>query len=359
MLIPVEMRKPVFTKIVSSWWLTPYLPTNTFINPPGLKFPADEFWGTICGCTSRTPPSRSVIWDHCQFLSGLGICYYPYLGFFICLTHGDLVHPFHLASHLKNLHSLGEAVGRKYLDKGGWVNLKGHIQRSFRVQLAPPSGSSPEFLLPKDWSTIDVPVPGLRVILGFQCLLCGWLQGSRDSFRQHYLKKHKRQNQELATSGTEPLSPNFKHYYSRVLMQGCFKSSSSAHPPLFPLSFNRWYLQVLHPPTDQGKFQLSESKTQFSSCHTPSSTPPSPIPSYISTLGWIDWLHEIESSQDILQLRWLVSIPTSQKTGRGSDLEKVEHGLWQTSQLLKEYLRDGEEKLDSMAAGVRDAIRGR
>ena len=326
------------------------------MNPPGPRFPADEFWGTICGCTSGTPSLKSIIWDHCQFLSGLGLCYYPYLGLFVCLSHGYLIHPFHLISHLTGSHDLKETLGRRYLDQGGWANFRGHIQRSFKVQLSPPSGSSPESLLPKDWSTIDVPVPGLRVILGFQCSECGWLQGSRDSFKQHYLKKHRKQLQESTTSGIGPIHLAFKHHYSRVLMQACFRSISSK-PLLFPPQHHRVYLQVLHPQKNQ--LQPSGSKTQFSSRYTLPSASSSTIPSYISTLGWIDWLQEIESSQDFIKLRWLVSIPTEQEIGGGGVLEKVEHGLWQTSQLLKEYLRNAEEVLDSMASGVRDAIRGR
>ena len=55
----------------------------------------------------------------------------------------------------------------------------------------------------------------------------------------------------------------------------------------------------------------------------------------------------------------MVSVPQDQRFSGDEVLDKVEHGLWKTSQLLKEYLRDAEQALDSMTPSVRDAIRGR
>ena len=299
------------------------------------------------------PSSTSTIWDHCQFLRDQGIYFYPFLGFFVCLTHGGLVHPFHLIPHLKNSHSIKEAVGRNRLDAGGWNSFTGHMRRSFKVQLIPPSSNPPTYLLPEDWSMIEDPVPGLRVILGFQCSQCGWLLGTRDSMNMHHSKQHNK----TTTSSIELPHLSSKHGYSRVLVQACFKSTS-LKPQLFPEGLGRSYLQILHPLEKQDQVQPSNSKAQFSFYSIPS-TPSTPIPSYISTLGWIEWLQEIELSEDSAKLRWLVSISQSEEIAGGEDLEKVEHGLLQTSQLLKEYLRDADEGLDSMAEGVRDAIRGR
>ena len=39
-------------------------------------------------------------------------------------------------------------------------------------------------------------------------------------------------------------------------------------------------------------------------------------------------------------------------------LEKVESGLLETSQLLKEYLAAADTVLESLASGIRDAVRG-
>ena len=48
-------------------------------------------------------------------------------------------------------------------------------------------------------------------------------------------------------------------------------------------------------------------------------------------------------------------MPKSQGTMDGI-LEKVEHGLWKTSELLKEYLAAADGKLVSLVPGIRDAI---
>lgn len=351
-LIPV-MLKQKFN--VSFWQLIPCLPTDT-INLLDPHYPIDEFWGTMCGCTSEPPPSSSPIWDHCEFLRRTGLYFHSYLGFFVCLTHGYLIHPFHLISHLKASHNIGDMVGRIKLNKGGWVAFKGHIKRSFKVQLDTTSDPSKP-LLPKDWAVIEVPVPGLPVILGFQCLQCNQLQGTLGSIKSHFHTQHgKKNHQELPASGMEIIKLPFKDSYSRVPMQACFKAVS-LKPQLFATNHHRQYLQVMHVSEKQDPLQPSQSKSQVSSRLTPPSTLSGLFPSYISALGWIDWLREIQSSQNTL--RWLVSVPQDQRFSGDEVLDKVEHGLWKTSQLLKEYLRDAEQALDSMTPSVRDAIRGR
>ena len=230
------------------------------------------------------------------------------------------------------------------------------MENTFKVQHTP-SGSSPESLLPGDWSIVDVPVPGLRIVLGFKCSQCGWLQGSRESLEHHYSKQHnKKQQHDPTIPGTNPPS---KYGHSRVLMQACF-NSSTLMPRLFPANCGKWYLQVLQPLETQNnpQNQILHTTTQFSSNSTPI-TPSALVPSYISALGWIEWLQGIELSEDLFKLRWLVSTPQNQQNSGDEILDRVEHGLWKTSQLLKDYLQDAEEMLDSKVAGVRDAICGK
>ena len=196
------------------------------------QFHADEFWGTICSCTSITPQLKSVIWNHCQFLQEQGISFYPYLGFFICTTHGFIVHPLHLLIHLK-AHDLKAAVGRKTLSPGGWFELMSHIGRSFQVVTANIQHNlSPQPILPSEWSAIDSPVPGLPITLGFKCGLCGWLLGTKASMRVHHSIKHKKDPSAIIEAGsdcTPPHSPD-----SRVYVQRLFLNTASLSTTIFP-----------------------------------------------------------------------------------------------------------------------------
>lgn len=327
--------------------------TDTYIYSPDPKLPADEFWGTLCGCVSAKLPPRSIVQNHCQFLRGIGIYYYPYLGFFVCLAHGRLVHPFHLVSHLRNLHDLRETVGKAQLNTKGWDSLRTHIKRTFKVEVDP-GPNPPEHLLPEDWTLIEVPVPGLPLVLGFKCSECGWLQGTKDSMKHHYHKKHGK-SQKPVSIETAPSPPVGSH--SRVLMQICFKGAYK--PDLFPAGSSRWYLQVMDLPENQDGFQLRLIETQFSSRSALAATSSVPIPPYIATLGWIDWLQEIHSLQYLVELKWLVSLPSKRKSYGDEVLGKIERGLWETSLLLKRYLGDAENRLESMEPGIRDAVRGR
>ena len=98
-------------------------------------------------------------------------------------------------------------------------------------------------------------------------------------------------------------------------------------------------------------------ETQFSS-YSPLLILDSTLPSYISKLGWTEWLQSTQLPPK--SLKWLVALPIDQKADiRKEALEKVEHGLWETSELLKNYLKAADDKMESLASGVRDAVRGR
>ena len=297
-----------------------------------------------------TLSSRSLIWDHCEFLRRLGLFFYPYLGFFVCTSHGCLVHPFHLGGHLKK-HELHQAVGIPYLSKSGWTALMGHIQKSFKVVVNPESPQ--KSILPSHWSIIDAPVPGLPIILGFKCSDCGWLFGSGDSLRVHSSVEHKKSQNIKIPSISSNIPSN--HLYSRVYVQRLFTSGTFTIQ-LFPAGCTRQYIQVKHLPTTILPLQLSTLETQFSS-HSIPSLQISTLPPHISALGWVEWLQSTNLSPDFL--RWLVNLPKCKESDtKDKDLEKVEYGLWKTSELLKGYLAVAEEKLESLAPGVRDAVRG-
>ena len=257
-----------------------------------------EFWGTLCGCTSVTPSSRSGIWDHCEFLRSLGLSFYPYLGFFVCLSHGCLVHPFHLRSHLKK-HDLHKAIGMSTLNKSGWTELISHIEKSFGVIINP--DNPPKYILPSHWSMIDVPVPGLPLILGFKCSTCGWLLGTEDSFKTHRTKHNK--SQKLQVPGFSSHTPS-NHSYSRVYVQKLFHSGLRTCPPQLFANSLRCYIQVMNPSKTTIFSQPSALETQFSSHSAP---PLSTLPPYISTLGWVEWLQSTQLSPTFL--RWLVALP--------------------------------------------------
>ncbi|KAF9643912.1 hypothetical protein BDM02DRAFT_3191090 [Thelephora ganbajun] len=321
--------------------------------PPSCFYPqfhVDEFWGTMCGCSSRTPQLKSVVWDHCEFLRKQGIFFYPYLGFFVCTTHGFLVHPFHLRAHL-NGHNLRTAVGTSRLGPAGWLNLMEHIRKSFKVIVDAKKSTSPQHILNSDWSTIDAPVPGLPIVLGFKCTLCGWLLGTRDSLNTHHSQKHKQSPIAIMES-----SHILSHYpHSRVYIQKLFPSSQLT-PPLFPLGATRCYFEVTYPHGAVLQLQPSTLETQFSSKVT-HPIQVTTLPSYISTLGWVEWLERTKLTKGLLM--WLVATPEEQRVSEGDEiLGKVEHGLWETSQLLKEYLKAADERLETMAPGIRDLIRG-
>ena len=54
-----------------------------------------------------------------------------------------------------------------------------------------------------------------------------------------------------------------------------------------------------------------------------------------------------------------MNLPEHQKTNiEDKDLEKVEYGLWETNELLKGYFAVVEQKLESLAPGIRDAVHG-
>lgn len=323
-------------------------------NSSGLHLPIDEFWGVMCGCTSALPPDNSPVRDHCGFLREMGIYYYQHLGFFVCTAHGFLLHPYHLISHLKSAHILKEVVGKTRLSQTGYDALVGHIQKSFQVQLKPLPDNEPGPLCPDDWSMIDVPVPGLPVVVGFKCGVCGTLSGTKESFQKHYSKEHGR-TKSVAPGGMAKDSSSMSNC-SKVLMQRCFMSQGYK-PTLFSKGHNKWYFQVMEPQGGMAQFQLSESEAQITSSLPPPAHPAPTLP-YISELGWINWLQRIESSEECITLKWLVSIPQRKHSKRQDDLEKIEYGLFQTSNLLRGYLLDAEGMLDSMAASVRDAIRG-
>jgi len=262
------------------------------------------------------------------------------------------VHPFHLKVHLKS-HDLKAAVGRSNLGPGGWINLMNHIGKSFKVAINPKQDSSSQPILPYDWSAIEVPVPGLPIILGFKCTFCGWLLGSRDSLKVHCTKKHK---QPITTAVIMEFSDTPSHdHYSRVYLQRLFPSGTPS-PPLFPPQAIRCYFEIIHLPKAIIQPQPSTLVTQFSS-HSTYQIPVTTLPPYISALGWVEWLEKAKLTKGFF--KWLVAIPKKQEVNaRNETLEKVEHGLWETSQLLKEYLNAADEMLGTMAPGIRDLIRG-
>jgi hypothetical protein len=327
----------------------------------------DEFWGTICGHTCLIPQSISAIWDHCQFLQEQGKFFYPYLSFFVCTTHRFLVQPYHLKTHLgQHDLSIKDAVGKIRLAPGGWISLMEHIQRSFRVATKPtttePTDTEPTTpplsLLPSDWSAIDVPVPGLPLVPGFKCKLCGWLLGTEGSLSQHYMKKHKSSPTiPPFTTTTESTGTPFSHLHSKVYIQRLFPPTHSLSPPLFPPKEDRCYFQVINLPETVLQPQPSIATTRSSS-HSAHLFPISTLPPYIAALGWVEWLQSTKLSPEFL--RWLVSNPLKFGTSlEDDDLEKVEYGLHETSKLLQEYLKEADELLSFLAPGIRDAVRGK
>lgn len=228
----------------------------------------------------------------------------------------------------------------------------GHISRSFKVATRAEVDPSQESILPPDWSMIDVPIPGLPIILGFKCTSCGWLLGRESSFKCHYKSNHKETSiPDFSTTGTSQAT-----LYSRVYVQKIFPSSTHV-PPLFPPKSCRCYYEVIHVPETVPQHQPSKKETHSSLCltHIPVTT----LPPYISVLGWLEWLQSTQLSPQFLQ--WLVTAPLNKATNTYQNnqvLAQVEHGLWETSELLKEYLKAADEKLSSMTPGIRDAIRG-
>jgi hypothetical protein len=223
-----------------------------------------------------------------------------------------------------------------------------HIGKSFGVVISPERPT--ESILPSNWFIIDAPVPGLPIIYGFKCSACDWLFGSGESLRVHCVKKH--QEFQVPPTSSDITSNNL---HSRVHIQRLFTTGSHI-PQLFPKKSHRCYIQVMYPSTTTLIPHPSTSKTQFSS-HSVPPLPISTLPPHISALGWIDWLQSTHLSPDFLM--WLVALPVCQKANTSDKvLERVECGLWETNELLKEYLTAAEEKLESLAQGVRDAIRG-
>ena len=116
---------------VASWF-----PANLYVDPSD-SYPSPnvaEFWGTICGCVSVTPPSRTAIWDHCEFLRRLGLFFYPYLGFFVCTSHGEstLFDCCMQVDHLQSPHcwsnwtqgGCGETLGAEGVIPGRYIEIK-------------------------------------------------------------------------------------------------------------------------------------------------------------------------------------------------------------------------------------------
>lgn len=312
----------------------------------GAKSQMATFWGVTCCCSSRTPKSPAL-WDHCEFLRNQGISYYHYLGLFVCVTHGYLIHPFHLQVHLEN-HKLNDAAGKQRLTSVGWTSLMQHISQTFKVAVKPKPGLTSIF--PEIWTTIDVPVPGLPVIIGFKCILCDGLFGKSDSIRVHYYTKHK---------GEPHISP--KSSDSRVPIQRLFSNSLSAlNPPLFPKGSGQQFFQISCTPGPSYQHMDSTEEAQVSSFLT-HSLQITTVPSYISALGWLECLQSTQLSPQFLA--WLVAIPKKATTtgDENSDpnLQLVEEGLLKTKEHVKAYLDDADLKLSSMVQGVRDVIRGK
>lgn len=308
---------------------------------PSVRFHYDEFWGMMCGCTKAIPQSSLGILDHCQFLREQGIFFYKFLGFFVCTTHGILVHPLHIKVHLNNVHDLKSMVGKPVLLKLGWINLLGHIERTFGVITKPHgSASRQDLLLDPEWNAIEVAVPGLPLIDGFQCSLCYQCFGAKKSLVNHYSAKHR----------------SIKHSseHLRVNVQRLF-SPSMYKQPLFPKDAIHCFFQVIEVPKTTLQLQMSGVKT-LSSLKTIKPTI-STFPSYVSTLGWLEWLQGTQSSP--LILKQLITPPKKQRKSSKTEVKnQIEQGLWETSELLKGYLEGADNTLSSRILCVRDAIRG-
>jgi hypothetical protein len=232
-----------------------------------------------------------------------------------------------------------------------------HVGRSFKVAVVDsnPPQLTGQSILPLDWSAIDTPVPGLPIILGFKCNLCGWLVRTQDSIKQHYIKKHRPTNP-IASITTKSAHTPSRYPNSRAYIQKLFPPSSPS-PPLFPHNSGRCNFQVMHIPESILQVQPSTLKTQSSS-HSAHPFPTTVLPPYISALGWVEWLQNTQLSPHFL--KWLATPPRGQQIKTdNSALNKVEHGLYETSELLKEYLNAADELLSSMTPSIRDAIRGK
>lgn len=147
--------------------------------------------------------------------------FYPYLEFFVCISHRCLVHPFHLRGYLKKKHNLHEAVRMISLNKSGWTALMRHIEKSFKVIVHPKS--PPGSIFPSHWSIIDVSVSRLPIILGYKCSACGQLFGSGDSLRVHCSIEHKKLQNTRIPSTSDNIPSN--HSHPRVYIQRLFTTS--------------------------------------------------------------------------------------------------------------------------------------
>lgn len=295
----------------------------------------------MCGCTSKIPQPSSAIWNHCQFLQRQGIFFYRCLGFFVCTTHGFLVHPYHLQAHLKS-HDLSTAVGKKSLAPGGWANLLNHVQRSFNVWVK--GGASEPILSPK-WSMVSTPVPSIPVVFGFKCILCNLLLGTGDSMEEHLYHEH--QSQPTHPTMAVTASSNSPTSFTRVYVQELFPHKT-LHPPLFPKEGRKSYFLV--PNIPENNFSYHQPSLQAVPLL-------GTFPPYIVDLGWTEWLESTCLSPAFL--KWLVSPPTYQ--GSSSEchiLEKVECGLQKTSKLLEGYLCAADDELSSLTPGIRSVICG-